>query len=315
MTMTRVMPPPFRGKGRTSINFIAGPVARRLRPAGSRRFRMLSCSSPSATQVVRRKAFTLVELLVVIGIIAVLISILMPALSRSRQHANRIKCAANLHQMGLAMTMYLNQWRAYPGHAGLSSGGVTFAAWPTRLRGYMNNNRGIFHCPSQESGFEWQYRAGTPGGANASQAESAYGYDVGETLLNVFTIPFSYGYNDWGASGPQAAPPKEQRGLGGDLWIPGMELKMGRVRKSAEMIAIADNTQDTIWDFNIDPRDPREAPGKIHEKGCNVLFCDGHVSWFFQQDVVLFDVRTNQQSPSGNRYNGIVRMWNNDNEL
>src|SRR5439155_18006127 len=75
------------------------------------------------------KGFTLVELLVVIGIIALLISILMPALTKARSLALTAKSGANLHNMGIAMTMYTQQYGYYPGHANFAS--KIYAVWPT----------------------------------------------------------------------------------------------------------------------------------------------------------------------------------------
>ncbi len=108
-----------------------------------------------------RRGFTLVELLVVIGIIALLISILLPTLNRARESSKRIACMSNLRQMMVAATGYMAENQGNFPYQGASSPGVSDALFPTttatswarHLLEYteMETTKGWLYCPTIHS--------------------------------------------------------------------------------------------------------------------------------------------------------------------
>lgn len=134
-------------------------------------------------------AFTLVELLVVIGIVAVLIAILLPALGRARRQADRTHCLNNLRNMQLAQLQYANDNRGYLVQAGLSHGGAggdEDVAWINTLQQYYrggngsgpaNGQRLVTRCPADNSP-HWPGGLAVPGSNPPAFRRTSYGINI-----------------------------------------------------------------------------------------------------------------------------------------
>jgi len=272
------------------------------------------------------RAFTLVELLVVIGIIVILIGILLPVLVRARQQAQQTACAANLHQLGLAMTMYTQENRSFPGAHFVSSGRNIIECWPVRLRKYLKGNQKVFYCPSEDPRCQWT--AETPGAVEvAQQVHTSLGFDLGERLLVEFcgsapdqSMWFSYGYNAVGAPGDNGI--LAVRGMGDVGYgkvgtvLPsddGLSQKVSSMRCPSEFIMMGDTFANGNNDFELQPNEHSLVEalglivGNIHRGGANIVFGDGHVQWYLQSDLVV-------KLPVGPEDAPKQRLWNLDHE-
>ena len=185
----------------------------------------------------KRKAFTLVELLVVIGIIAVLIAILLPALAKAKEQANRVKCAANLKQFGVAFQLYTTDNR---GRFPACSAEGRFEDWIYWQPGRNINqgsivkyfgktfSPGVYVCPSDDVDSHGKY-PGTTGGP-----PYRYSYTIN---YNMCGWPFV------GQPEQVTLPPEYGGGT-----IQTRACKVGSIKQPAQKILMIDESAETIDD-------------------------------------------------------------------
>lgn len=207
-----------------------------------------------------KKAFTLVELLIVIGIIALLTGILLPVLSIARARAKDTVCQSQIKQIAYSFEYYLDKWDdTYPyAHEGSHYEGSApwdyttgRIGWFTRLNDYLQSPE-VFNCPSAPLEFCWD---GGPLNQN-----SAGGFS------------FCYGWNN--------LPFWTERGMADSPFTHAKRTKRGTIRHPAQMYVFMDSRGDG-WRNNycVRPLHEPELPGRRHRDGANIAFADGHVGW------------------------------------
>jgi len=263
------------------------------------------------SRITPRTAFTLVELLVVIGIIALLISILLPSLTRAREQAQTIKCLSNLRQIGLAMTQYTNDTKGYviPCDLRGPAGSTTIENWATLLvcLGYMSyphttntttplTEDTAFRCPSGLMDFKGQ--TSIPSGLPVSRKDgngagpSVYKSSWLEPGRVVWTWYAPNGTSGNSAAIPLHRIPSDNYPASGSISKP---YKITMFRDASSLVALFDG----IGSVNMMTTNANRLNGRHNnQKACNILMFDGHAETFATE--TLPGGADNANDPLGN---------------
>lgn len=211
-----------------------------------------------------KRAFTMVEILVVVAIIGLLAAILFPAFNRVRASGRRTTCASNLKQIGMAINLYAQDNRFYPTLDFNAYSNGNCGAWADKVFPYVKAEK-IFECPSFAQGL---YRSDCPAPdksdpENPISWNGSYDLNIRDAkyLRDPVTKAFNGSYNPLQMTSPTryTRPSSTILVLDGD----GGYVSPGYQEPPAASAADLPN-------FGVDAH---------HEGGANVAFADGHVKY------------------------------------